>query len=109
MTCRITPSVTLESKEPGFSALLSLVFVGLGQAYNGQFLRGVLFLVGTLFRGLSFAPAGAAIWLYGAYAVARRMNGGTVPYRESSVAAVLLFLPVAPAAVSTLTSGLSWW
>jgi hypothetical protein len=94
MTCRITPSVTLESKEPGFSALLSLVFVGLGQAYNGQFLRGVLFLVGTL-------------------------NGGTVPYRESSVAAVLLFLvvwlvgllflPVAPAAVSTLTSGLSWW
>jgi TM2 domain-containing membrane protein YozV len=122
MTCRITPSVTLESKEPGFSALLSLVFVGLGQAYNGQFLRGVLFLVGTLIGGLSFAPAGAAVWLYGAYdayAVARRMNGGKVPYRESSVAAVLLFLavwlvgllflPVAPATVSTLTSGLSWW
>ncbi len=122
MTCRITPPVTLESKNQGFSALLSLVFVGLGQAYNGQFLRGVLILVGTLIGGLYFAPAGAAVWLYGvydAYATARRMNGGAVAYRESSIAAVFIFLavwmvgllllPVAPAAVSTVTAGLSWW
>jgi len=109
-------------KNPGFSALLSSVFFGLGQAYNGQFLRGVLILVGTLFGGLSFAPAGAAIWLFGicdAYATARRMNGGTVPYRDNSIAAVILFfavwlaglllLPATPAAVSTLTSELPSW
>ncbi len=110
--------VTVESKNPGFSALLSLVFVGLGQAYNGQFLRGVLILVGTLLWGIYFAPAGAAVWLYGAcdaYATARRMNGGTVPYRESSIAALLLFLAVwligllLLPAVSAVTTGLSWW
>lgn len=122
MTSRINPPVTTESKNPGFSALLSSVFFGLGQAYNGQFLRGVLILVGTLFGGLSFAPAGAAIWLFGicdAYATARRMNGGTVPYRDSSIAAVILFfavwlaglllLPVTPAALSAATAGLSSW
>ncbi|WP_250986340.1 hypothetical protein [Methanoculleus oceani] len=118
MTCRMNTPVTGESKNPGFSALLSLVFVGLGQAYNGQFLRGVLILVGTLLWGIYFAPAGAAVWLYGAcdaYATARRMNGGTVPYRESSIAAVLLFLAVwligllLLPAVSTVTAGLSWW
>ncbi|WP_214021008.1 hypothetical protein [Methanoculleus sp.] len=122
MTGRVIPPVCAESKNPGFSALLSLVFVGLGQAYNGQFLRGVLILVGTLIAGLYFAPAGAAIWLYGAcdaYATARRMNDGTVPYRDSSIAALLLFfavwlaglllLPVTPAAVSTVAAGLSSW
>ncbi len=121
MTCRVTPPVTVEPKNPGFSALLSLVFVGLGQAYNGQFLRGVLILVGTLIGGLYFAPAGAAVWLCGAcdaYVTARRMNGGTVPYRESSIAAVILFLavwlvghlllPVAPEAVSAVAAGTSW-
>lgn len=110
--------VTVESKNPGFSALLSLVFVGLGQAYNGQFLRGVLILAGTLLGGIYFAPAGAAVWLYGAcdaYATARRMNGGTMPHRRSSIAAVLLFLAfwsfglLLLPTVSTVTAGLSLW
>jgi len=47
------------------------------------------------------------------------MNDGTMPYRESSITAVFLFLavwlagllllPVAPAAVSTVTAGLLSW
>jgi TM2 domain-containing membrane protein YozV len=118
MTCRINPPVSLESKNPGFSVLLSLIFAGLGQAYNGQFARGSLILAGTLVGGFGFAPAGVAVWLYGAYdayITARRMNEGTIPYRESSVAAVilfaavwivgLLFLPAAPATVSTAAAG----
>ncbi|MDV2481087.1 hypothetical protein F8E02_03490 [Methanoculleus sp. Wushi-C6] len=121
MTSKIIPSTGLESKDPRFSALLSIVFAGLGQVYNGQFARGLVILAGTLVGALGFAPAGAAIWLYGtydAYATARRMNEGAIPYHESSIPSVLLFalvwlfilllLPAAPEAVSGVAAGLSW-
>ncbi len=115
MASGITSTVSLESKNPGFSALLSLIFAGLGQAYNGQFARGLLILAGTLAGVLGFAPAGAVVWLYGAYdayATARRMNEGKVPQHESSIAAILIFAAVWTAGVLLLPgapAGLSWW
>ncbi|WP_292522194.1 hypothetical protein [Methanoculleus sp.] len=115
MAFGVTPSVTHESKNPGFSALLSLVFAGLGQAYNGQFSRGFFILAGTLAGVLGFAPAGVAVWLYGtydAYVTAQRMNEGAIPYRESSIVAVFLFAAVWIASLLLLPAApadLSWW
>jgi TM2 domain-containing membrane protein YozV len=115
MASGLTSTVSLESKNPGFSALLSLIFAGLGQAYNGQFGRGLLILAGTLAGVLGFAPAGAAVWLYGAYdayATARRMNEGKIPHHESSIPALLIFAAVWTAGVLLLPgapAGLSWW
>jgi TM2 domain-containing membrane protein YozV len=34
------------TKNPGLAAVLSFFFTGLGQFYNGQFAKGVLFIVG---------------------------------------------------------------
>lgn len=115
MTYRITPPVSLESKDPRFSALLSLIFAGLGQVYNGQPARGLVVLAGTLAGVLGFAPAGAAVWLYGAYdayATARRMNEGRVTYHESSIAIILIFAVVWMTGVLFLPAAqavFSWW
>ncbi len=97
MTGSVTRTITYGPKNPGFSALLSFIFAGLGQTYNGQLSRGFLVLAGTLLGILGFAPAGAAIWLYGAcdaYITARKMNEGKGPYRESSIIAVVLFAAI---------------
>lgn len=114
MTSEIIPPACPGSKDPGFSALLSLVFAGLGQAYNGQVARGLFILAATLAGGLGFAPAGVAFWLYGtydAYATAKRMNEGTIPYHESSIPALLLLAAVWTAGVLLLpaVSGAPSW
>ena len=45
-------------KNPRIAALLSFLFTGLGQVYNGDFKRGVLFLIGTLVGILFFLNSG---------------------------------------------------
>jgi len=58
--------------QPGIAAVLSLIWVGLGQIYNGEVLKGILFMVfsGVLFLtvffyiGFFLLPA---FWLYNIY------------------------------------------
>ncbi|MCT8337001.1 hypothetical protein FKB36_05695 [Methanoculleus sp. Afa-1] len=86
-----------KKKNPAFAAGLSLLFNGLGQAYNGQFMRGVLVLFGSLFGLFLLIVPGVAIWAWGVYdawATARRMNEGLVPYRETSPLAIVGFVVV---------------
>jgi TM2 domain-containing membrane protein YozV len=84
-------------KNPAFAAGLSLLFPGLGQVYNGETGKGVLVLFGVLAGLLVMLIPGVAVWLFGIYdawATARRMNAGTVPFREARLATVLLFMLV---------------
>ncbi len=70
-------------KDARLSLILSLIFPGLDQIYNGQTDKGILFLIaGTarcamillLFVGLA---AGSAVWVWGmvdAYRTAEKLN-----------------------------------
>lgn len=86
-----------KKKNPAFAAGLSLLFNGLGQAYNGQFVRGVMVLFGSLFGLFLLIVPGVAIWAWGTYdawATARRMNEGLIPYRETSPLMIAAFVVV---------------
>ena len=66
-------------KNSGLAAVLSFVLPGVGQIYNGAFLRGVFWLVLT--PGLWLGTAGWFGWVchivsaYTAYRYAERENG----------------------------------
>jgi len=48
-------------KSPGTAAVLSLIVPGVGQFYNGDFLRGILWLIVT--PGLWIGSGGLLGWL----------------------------------------------
>ncbi|WP_052959079.1 hypothetical protein [Methanoculleus sediminis] len=86
-----------EEKNPVFAAGLSLLFPGLGQVYNGETGRGILVLFLVLAGLLVMFIPGAIVWVFSIYdarATARRMNAGTVPFREMRFASVVLFMVV---------------
>lgn len=89
--------LVLGEKNPAFAAGLSLLFPGLGQVYNGETGKGVLVLFGVLAGLLVMLIPGVAVWLFGIYdawATARKMNAGTVPFREARLVTILLFMVV---------------
>lgn len=63
---------------PGVSAVLSFFIPGVGQIYNGAFLRGIFWLIVT--PGLWIFSAGTLGWIfhivaaYTAYAYAKKMS-----------------------------------
>ncbi len=76
-------------KSPGLAAVLSFFICGLGQIYNGQILKGFIFLVAYIFSwwlmyiiiGFITTPI---LWIWGivdAYRVAQKINAaiGGVP------------------------------
>ena len=62
--------------DPGIAAVLSFVVPGVGQFYNGKFLRGIFWLIVT--PGLWIGSGGTLGWVchliaaYTAYSYARR-------------------------------------
>lgn len=82
-------------KSPGIAALLSFVFTGLGQVYNGDFKRGVLFLIGTLVGFLFFIIPGIIVWvyqIYDAYSTAKKMSAGEIPFKEANTTEMILYI-----------------
>ncbi|WP_342528363.1 hypothetical protein MKY84_05600 [Chryseomicrobium sp. FSL W7-1435] len=69
-------------KNPGLAAVLSFLFTGLGQIYNGEIGKGILFIVIHFINGLlMFVLIGfittPIFWIYGmydAYKVAEKYN-----------------------------------
>jgi TM2 domain-containing membrane protein YozV len=63
-------------KKPGNAAVLSLLIPGVGQIYNGKFLRGIFWLIVT--PGLWIGSGGTLGWIchvissYTAYRYAKR-------------------------------------
>ena len=49
-------------KNPGTAAVLSLLLPGLGQFYNGDFLRGIFWLIVT--PGLWIGSGGTLGWIF---------------------------------------------
>jgi TM2 domain-containing membrane protein YozV len=77
---------TSEPKNPGVAAVLSFLWVGLGQIYNGQLGKGLLFIVLQIINcflllvliGFITVPA---FWIYGiydAYTTAEKINRGEI-------------------------------
>jgi len=85
------PAVVKEDKNPIISAVLSFIFPGAGQAYNGQTLKGAGFFIGVLIT--SFIPIlPIIVWIYGlydSYTTANKMNKGEIPYIASSTGGVI--------------------
>jgi len=96
-----------KKKNPVMAAGLSLLFNGLGQAYNGQFAKGVLVLLASLFGLFIMIVPGIVIWLWGgydAYRTAKWMNEGLVPYRETSMMMIAAFMVVWAVVIFSLSA-----
>jgi TM2 domain-containing membrane protein YozV len=81
------PSVEfVERKSPGIAAVLSFLFTGLGQIYNGQIGKGIGFVVlGVVFLltvlvliGFILYPVFWIYNIYDAYSTAKKINAGIV-------------------------------
>src|SRR5665647_1875002 len=77
------PSVMVERKSEGLAAVLSFLFVGLGQIYNGEIGKGIAFIalgvviVLMLFPILIGIPLYLILWaynIYDAYNTAKGIN-----------------------------------
>ena len=71
------------SKSVPVAALLSLLIPGLGQSYNGKFVRGFGFMIATAAGLVAFILPGIVIWVYGiydTYTTTREINEGRIPY-----------------------------
>jgi TM2 domain-containing membrane protein YozV len=82
-----------DRKDPVRAALLSLVFPGLGQIYNGENFKGFLLFFWVL-AGLIIIIPGIIIWGYGVYdarAAALNMNSGKIPYRKTDLSMAILY------------------
>ncbi|QYZ80347.1 hypothetical protein E2N92_00165 [Methanofollis formosanus] len=89
-----TPFRHTREKNPTIAVICAFLCPGLGQVYNGEIGKGVLVLLGTAV-GMLFLIPGLLVYLYGiydGYRTAEKMNVGEVPFRETSILFMLLFV-----------------
>jgi hypothetical protein len=84
------------SKNPGLAAIGSFFIPGLGQVYNGEgYIKGLMFLIGTLIGYLLLIVPGVIIWFYGiynAYSKAKKINAGVLPYKSVSMGSLAVYV-----------------
>ena len=84
-----------EQKNRLIAGVCSSFLPGLGQVYNGETAKGFALFILTL-AGLAFLLIpGIIVWfyaMYNAYATAGKMNAGEVPFRETRVLHMILFI-----------------
>ena len=91
------PAAVKEEKSAGVAAILSFIFTGSGQVYNGDLLRGIGILIGTIIGSFIFLIPGIIVWIYGvydAYTTAQKMNRGEIPFKPTNVGLVIGFIVV---------------
>jgi len=79
-------NVNVERKNEGLAAILSFLFTGLGQIYNGQIGKGIMFIIlgivcVALFIILIGIPLYIILWVYNiydAYNTAKKINAGLI-------------------------------
>lgn len=84
-------------KSGGIAAILSFLFTGSGQVYNGQLGKGIGILICAIIGYMLYFIPGMIVWIYGmydAYSTANKMNTGEIPYVETSWGAVIAFIVV---------------
>jgi TM2 domain-containing membrane protein YozV len=92
---RIRPPETPKKKEPVLAALLSFIFAGSGQVYNGELGKGILILAGTIIGAFVFLIPGIIVWLFGifdAYTTSEKMNKGEIPLKEASGESIIAYI-----------------
>jgi len=65
-------------KDPILAAILSVLIPGLGQFYCLQWVRGAMFLAGTIVMAMIVPPLSLAVWIWGAvdaYRIAKVLQG----------------------------------
>ena len=87
--------IYVKEKSTAVSILLSFLFTGAGQVYNGQLKKGILmqigFWVGMIFM---FIPT-FIVWIYSmydAYTQADKMNKGEIPFVEATAKDAVLYI-----------------
>jgi TM2 domain-containing membrane protein YozV len=82
---RVKPApVTTEKKSSGIAAIASFFIPGLGQIYNGEIGKGIIFIIcGIIFALLMFVLIGFILYplfwiysIYDAYTTAEKINRG---------------------------------
>jgi TM2 domain-containing membrane protein YozV len=77
------PAPSSRRKSVWISGLLSLLSPGMGQHYNGRFIRGIVILILTVFGLIIYLIPGILVWIFGiadAVRLAQKVNDGTYPY-----------------------------
>ncbi len=75
-----------QQKNPGIAAVLSAVFVGLGQIYNGEIFKGLIFIFAyfvswvltIVLIGFITTPILWIFGIYDAYNTAKKINTGEI-------------------------------
>lgn len=81
-------------KNPIIAVILCFFFPGLGQVYNGDLKRGIMFIAGQFIGSLLLFIPGLIVWVYAmydAYTTANKMNAGQVPYAETNITEVIIY------------------
>jgi len=84
-----------KQKNAMIAGFCSTFLPGLGQVYNGQTGKGFIVFLLTLIGLVMILIPGLIVWLYGmydAYSVAGKMNTGELPFRETRMLHVALFI-----------------
>lgn len=76
--------ISIEKKSSGIAAIASFFVPGLGQIYNGQIGKGIMYiLIGIVFALLMFVLIGFVLYplfwiynIYDAYSTAEKINAG---------------------------------
>ena len=100
------PGTVKPQKNAIGAAIASAVWCGLGQTYNGQLQKGFglwlgLFIFYALFYALQysggdfFALFVIIVWIYGiydAYTISTNMNAGKIPFAETNIQHIIIFI-----------------
>jgi len=93
------PVTAPKQKNPLLAAIGSFFIPGLGQVYNGEgFVKGLLYFIGALIGYIVLFLPGLVIWLYGiynAYSVAKKINEGLIPYKETTTMNLAIYIIIA--------------
>jgi TM2 domain-containing membrane protein YozV len=89
------PTVPRKQKNQMTAGFCSTFLPGLGQVYNGETGKGFAVFLLTAAGLVFFIVPGLIVWLYAmydSYSVAGKMNTGEVPFRETRMLHVVLFI-----------------
>ena len=86
--------VYVTEKSTAVAILLSFLFTGAGQVYNGQLKKGLLMMVGLWAGAILIFPI-FLIWIYSmydAYKEADKMNKGEIPFAEATAKDAIIYI-----------------
>ncbi|WP_244603626.1 zinc-ribbon domain-containing protein [Methanococcoides sp. AM1] len=98
-------------KNPGLAAVLSLLFSGLGQVYNGELRKGIGILVGVVVGWVTFLIPGLIISVYGvydAYTTSKKMNLAEIPFKKPKFSDYVIFILVFLILIGVFAAILLW-